>query len=306
MFDIQGAISLVFEFLWTLIKVNYETIRGMWRVLVPPEPKEVKDDIIFITGTGHGIGREVALRFAKLGGTIVCVDINASSNEETVKLIKQEKGKAHSYQCDVTDRAAVMQLAERVCREVGDVSILINNAGIMPCKPVLKQTEQEIKLMNDININANLWTIQAFLPSMIARNHGHIVAMSSMAGLMGLTNLVPYCGSKYAVRGIMEALAVELSDDPRKLNGIKLTTICPYIVDTGLCKKPRIRFQNLMKVVTAGEAADMIVDAVRREIVEITLPYELHYLNRYIYRLLPFPAARAWNAFFNTGVDSHE
>ncbi|XP_050345731.1 epidermal retinol dehydrogenase 2-like [Nymphalis io] len=306
MVDIQGAISLLFEFLWTLIKVNYETIRGMWRALVPPDPKDVKNDIIFITGTGHGIGREMALRFARLGGTIVCVDINASSNEETVKLIKQEKGKAHSYQCDVTDRSAVMQLAERVGREVGDVSILINNAGIMPCKPVLQQTEQEIRLMNDININANLWTIQAFLPSMIARNYGHIVAMSSMAGLIGLSNLVPYCGSKFAVRGIMEALAVELKDDPRELNGIKFTTICPYIVDTGLCKKPRIRFQNLMKVVNAGEAADIIVDAVRREITEITIPSELHFLIRYIHRLMPFPAACAWSAFVNTGVDPHD
>ncbi|CAH0727615.1 unnamed protein product, partial [Brenthis ino] len=277
----------------------------MWRVLVPPEPKEVRNEIILITGAGHGMGREMALRFARLGGTMVCVDINENGNEETAKMIKQEKGRVHTYVCDVTDRAAVMQMAEKVKREVGDVSILVNNAGIMPCNPVLKQTEQEIKLMNDININGNLWTIQAFLPAMMSRNHGHIVAMSSMAGLMGLRNLVPYCGSKYAVRGIMEALAIEMRDDPRHLTGIKFTTICPYIVDTGLCKKPRIRFESLMKVVDAGEAADMIVNAVRRDIVEITIPPELHFMNRYIYRLIPFPAACAWNEFFNTGVDAH-
>ncbi|CAH2102111.1 unnamed protein product [Euphydryas editha] len=306
MVNIQEAISLVFEFLWTLIKVNYEILRGIWRMIVPPEPKDVSNEIVLITGTGHGIGREIALRFARLGATIICVDINATTNEETANLIKQEKGKAHTYQCDVTNRAAVMQLAEKVTREVGDVSILVNNAGIMPCKPLLEQTEQEIKLMNDININANLWTLQAFLPSMMARNHGHIVAMSSMAGMMGIRNLVPYCGSKYAVRGIMEALAVELWDDPKGFKGIKLTTICPSMVDTGLCKKPRIRFKNLMKLITPGEAADMIVDAVRRDVIETSIPPELHYGIRYNYRLIPFRAAYVWNTFFNTGVEAHE
>ncbi|CAH2102110.1 unnamed protein product [Euphydryas editha] len=304
--NIQEAISLVFEFLWTLIKVNYEILRGIWKMIVPPEPKDVSNEIVLITGTGHGIGREMALRFARLGATIICVDINATTNEETANLIKQEKGKAHTYQCDVTNRAAVMQLAEKVTREVGDVSILVNNAGIMPCKPLLEQTEQEIKLLNDININANLWTLQAFLPSMMARNHGHIVAMSSMAGMMGIRNLVPYCGSKYAVRGIMEALAVELWDDPKDYKGIKLTTICPYMVDTGLCKKPRIRFENLMKLVAPGEAADMIVDAVRRDVIETSIPPELHYSIRYIHNLLPFRAAYVWNTFLNTGVDAHE
>ncbi|CAH2218554.1 jg13564, partial [Pararge aegeria aegeria] len=304
--DICAAVNLVFEFLWTLIKVNYETLRGVCKTILPNEPKDVKDDVVLITGTGHGIGREMALRFARLGAILVCVDINAASNDETARMIRQEKGRAHTYQCDVTDRTAVMQLKEKVCREVGDVAILVNNAGIMPCKPILDQTENEIRLMNNININANIWMIQAFLPNMIARNYGHIVAMSSMAGLMGLRNLVPYCGSKFAVRGIMESLAVELRDDPRGLTGIKFTTIYPYIVDTGLCQKPRIRFQQLMKVLGAGEAADMIVDAVRKEIIEMTLPPELHFMNRYIYRLLPFEAACLWNDFFNTGCDAHD
>lgn len=64
--------------------------------------------------------------------------------------------------------------------------------------------------------------IQAFLPTMLENNNGHIVAMSSMAGKMGLRNLVPYCGTKYAVRGIMESLAVELYEDPRNTTGVSV------------------------------------------------------------------------------------
>jgi all-trans-retinol dehydrogenase (NAD+) len=65
-----------------------------------------------------------------------------------------------------------------------------------------------------------LQLLQAFLPTMMERNHGHIVAMSSMAGVLGLRNLVPYCATKFAVRGLMEALHEELREDPRDFSGV--------------------------------------------------------------------------------------
>ncbi|CAH2050866.1 unnamed protein product, partial [Iphiclides podalirius] len=302
----NSPLQLVRDLLWTLLLVNYEILRAIFRFFVPVEPKDVNGEVILITGTGHGMGREMALRFGRLGAKVVCVDVNPKSNEETHNMILSHKGKAYKYVCDVTDRAAVMQLAERVRKEVGEVDIIVNNAGIMPCKPVLQQTEKEIRLMMDINVNANIWFIQAFLPAMIERNHGHIVAMSSMAGLMGIRNLVPYCGSKYAVRGIMEALAVELRGDPRDTSGINLTTVCPYMVNTGLCKRPRVRFQKIMSVVETEEAADIIVDAVLRNVIEITVPTRLHYMNRYVYRMVPFQAAAALNDFCDAGVDAHD
>ena len=85
--------------------------------------------------------------------------------------------------------------------------------------------------------------LEAFLPTMIQRNHGHVVALSSMAGVMGIPNLVPYCGSKYAVRGLMEALSEELREDARQID-VQFTSIFPFIVDTGLCKKPRTRYHH--------------------------------------------------------------
>lgn len=95
-------------------------------------------------------------------------------------------------------------------KEVGDVTILVNNAGIMPQHEMLKHSEKEIRMIYEINTIAHCWMFQAFLPKMIEKNQGHIVALSSVAGLTGLNNLVPYCGSKFAVRGTMEALLEEL------------------------------------------------------------------------------------------------
>jgi all-trans-retinol dehydrogenase (NAD+) len=115
-----------------------------------------------------------------------------------------------SASVDVTNREKVLETGAKVLKEVGTVNTLLNNAGIMPQHEFLKHTENEIRKIFEINVLAHFWMFQAFLPKMVEINKGHIVALSSMAGLMGMRNLVPYCGSKYAVRGIQEAMSEEL------------------------------------------------------------------------------------------------
>ncbi|XP_026319793.1 17-beta-hydroxysteroid dehydrogenase 13-like isoform X1 [Hyposmocoma kahamanoa] len=298
----QGFVVFV-EVILLILKMQFTWIQALYELIVPPEPKSVEEEIILITGAGHGMGREVALRFGRLGGKIVCVDINPKGNQETVDLIKAEKGKAFKYECDVTDPEAVDAMADKVRREVGDVTMLMNNAGIMPCKPLMQHSEKEIRTVFEINILAHHWLLRAFLPNMMERNHGHIIAMSSMAGVLGLRNLVPYCATKFAVRGMMEALHEELREDPRDFSGIKFTCICPYIVDTGLCKNPKIKFPSLMKIVTAQEAADNIVDAVRRNYTEITIPSSLYYINM-ICRAMPKKVPIHLKDFLDSGLEA--
>lgn len=300
---VYQAVTLTLEIVTLYIKMVLTWFHAMYLLVVPPEPKSVNGEIILITGTGHGMGRETAMRFAKLGGVIVCVDINQKTNQETVDLIKEQKGKAYRFECDVTDSEAVKTLAERIRREVGDVTMLVNNAGIMPCKPLLQHGEGEIRAAFNVNVMAHLWLIQAFLPSMMERNHGHIVAMSSMAGVLGLRNLVPYCATKFAVRGLMEALHEELREDTRDFSGIKFTVICPYIVDTGLCKNPKIKFPSMMKILTPEEASDCIVDAVRRNYYEISIPTSLLYVNTFC-RLLPRSVSSHLKDFLDSGLEA--
>lgn len=120
--------------------------------------------------------------------------------------------------------------------------------------------------------------LEAFLPRMQAKNHGHIVALSSMAGIVGLVNLVPYCASKFAVRGLMEALSEE-ERHFRPDSKIKFTTIFPYMVDTGLCKNPVLRFPSLMKMLEPQDVAKMIIGAQRRNLEEMSLPPYMLYMN---------------------------
>ncbi|XP_055632288.1 short-chain dehydrogenase/reductase family 16C member 6 isoform X2 [Toxorhynchites rutilus septentrionalis] len=299
---IYNLIILIVDILVMLTRWIYYTLESFYLLAVPPKPEDVGKDIVLVTGAGHGIGRCLAQQYAQLGATVICLDINDKMNNETVASIKQQQGNAFGYVCDVTNREQIIATAKTIKEQVGIVTILINNAGIMPTHSLPQQTEAEIRKTFEINVLAHFWILQTYLPDMIQKNRGAIVALSSVAGLIGLNNLVPYCGSKWAVRGIMEATYEELRQDPRKPN-IKLTSVYPYMVDTGLCKKPRMRFPNVMRLVKPEEAAAAIIDAQRRGLAEVSIPKYLMYLNAFV-RVFPLKAGNLLRDFLDSGVES--
>ncbi|KAM0726586.1 Short-chain dehydrogenase/reductase family 16C member 6 [Formica fusca] len=299
----NGALVLA-DVLLLILKILYYICESVYKFFVPTEEKSVTGEIVLITGTGHGIGKELALRYASLGATVVCWDVNQQANEETLNEIKKTGTTAvYAYQCDVSKREQVLSVAERVKKEVGDVTILINNAGIMPCHAFLDHTTDEIRRIFDINVLAHFWILQAFLPSMIEKNHGHIVALSSLAGLGGLPNLVPYCASKFAVRGLMESMSEELRVSTKGKSLIKFTTIYPYMVDTGLCKKPKIKFPNAMPLVSPEQTALEIIRAQRCDYRERSVPSLWLPLGA-VLRIFPDNALRILIDFFDSGVEA--
>ncbi|XP_038105494.1 17-beta-hydroxysteroid dehydrogenase 13 isoform X3 [Culex quinquefasciatus] len=284
------------------IKAAVNIVMSIVHLVVPPEPEDVSRDVVLITGAGHGMGKCLALQYAALGSTVVCADINEKSNAETVAEVKRLGGTAFGFGLDVTNRQQIIDVTKQIKEKVGVVTILVNNAGIMPTHPLLQQTEAEIRKTFEINVMAHFWLIQSLLPDMIAKNRGRIVALSSIAGLVGFKNLVPYCGTKYAVRGIMESLSEELRADPRKPD-VRFTSIYPYMVDTGLCKRPHTRFPSMMKMVKPEEAAAAIIDAQRRGLVEASIPKYLLYLNTFM-RNFPLKNGQLLGDFLDTGLNS--
>lgn len=110
----------------------------------------------------------------------------------------------------------------------------------MPSHDFLKHTEGEIRKTIEINFTAHFWMFQAFLPTMIEHNRGHVVALSSMAGIMGFQNLVPYCGTKFAVRGLMEAMSEELRCKTKGQSQVRNLSGCSILTSTFTALKAKI------------------------------------------------------------------
>lgn len=125
--------------------------------------KDVSNDIVLITGGASGLGRLMAIRFAKLGAKVVIWDLNLAGLEETAKMIEELRskrenvGKCHYYQVDISNRFGVYAAAERVKQEIGTVSILVNNAGVVTGKRFLECTDEQIIKTFDVNTLAHFW-----------------------------------------------------------------------------------------------------------------------------------------------------
>ncbi|EDW11278.2 epidermal retinol dehydrogenase 2 [Drosophila mojavensis] len=293
----------VLQFLVLFARLLMDILAVLLRLLLPKNLKDISNEIVLITGTGHGIGRELALHYAAHGSTVICVDIDEKNNMKTVQDVKRlNRGAVHSFSCDVSKRDQVVELAKRVQSEVGPVSVLVNNVGIMPTHPLPQQSAEEILRVFDVNVFSQFWTIQAFLDQMKEQGKGHIISLSSIAGLVGLSNLVPYCATKFAVRGLMEALHEELREGPYK-DLIKVTTIFPYMTNTGLCKYPKVKFPSILGLLDPKHVAMRIVEAHRSNCLEVTIPSCLMYINNWT-RLLPSSCGILLKDYIDSGVES--
>jgi len=182
-----------------------------------------KNKIVLVTGGAMGIGKSMSEKLKAQGAIVVIWDINEAALAEM-----KQKG-FYTYVVDVTRRAAVIEAKEKVRNDIGIVDVLMNNAGIVVGKSILELTEREIRKTMDVNVTSHFFTCQAFLPDMLARNSGHIVTISSLAGFDGMAGFTDYCASKFACRGFAESLRRELIGTK-----IKTTIVHPFVVNTGM------------------------------------------------------------------------
>ncbi|XP_045162385.2 short-chain dehydrogenase/reductase 3-like isoform X2 [Mercenaria mercenaria] len=245
-----------------------ESVRAISSIAVT-KTKDISDEIILITGGGRGIGRQIALEFAKFRPK--CIIIWGRKKDwlkRTVHDIQSLGVKSVYFVCDVSKRELIYEKAQEVQEMVGDVTLLVNNAGILSGKPIEFLQPEDMKETLKVNTLAQIWTIKAFLPAMLEKGKGHIVCMSSLLGLLGLKGVCDYATSKFATTGLMECLMQELEDYPN----IHTTIIHPYQIDNNMFAGMQVRFPSLFPPLKEEYVTEATVQAVLNNRKQITLP----------------------------------
>jgi NAD(P)-dependent dehydrogenase (short-subunit alcohol dehydrogenase family) len=222
--------------------------------------------IAAVTGAGSGIGRAIAAGFAREGAAVAALDINGQAAAETAKQIKDAGGKAVSLTLDVTDRKACDAAAAAVEKQLGRVSVLVNNAGIVRRNAFT--SDDAVKDWDDIigiNLNGVFNTTHAFIAQLRA-SKGRIVNIGSIQSFVHVRtpSSTAYTSSKHAVLGFTKALAAELGKD-----GVRVNAIGPGFIETPINEKARASNPDMVKMFIdhtplgrAGKAEDIVGPAI--------------------------------------------
>jgi NAD(P)-dependent dehydrogenase (short-subunit alcohol dehydrogenase family) len=190
-----------------------------------------------VTGGASGIGRSLALRFAREGASVVLADVDASGMEAVAAEARGLGVKALTVRTDVSDLAQVETLAARAFEAFGAVHVLCNNAGVAAWGGLESASHRDWQWVLGVNLWGVIHGVEAFVPRMIARGEpAHIVNTASMAGLVASKGLGVYNTSKYAVVGLSETLAKDL-----KPYRIGVSVLCPMGVETRIRDSERNR-----------------------------------------------------------------
>ncbi|RWS17854.1 epidermal retinol dehydrogenase 2-like protein [Dinothrombium tinctorium] len=232
--------------------------------------KDISNDIALITGAGDGLGRILAVKLSKLVSHLVLLDIDEKGVEQTVEMVKLQGCKCTFYVADVADHESIYKIADRIKAEVGTVTLLINNAGIVNGKNLLDLSETEIKRTFNVNTLSHFWLYKAFVPHMIQSKHGHLVSVASVASYVTGGKLSDYCGSKFAVAGSFEAFSMEMRDH----SWLNFTLVCPYWMSTDMFRGA----SSFIKAVSPEKVADETIKAILTNREMVVVPSYFYFL----------------------------
>lgn len=180
---------------------------------------EFEGKVAIVTGAARGTGAAVAERFCKEGALVMLGDVRVNAGKETAEKLGDSASFVHH---DVTDSAQWAKLVERTLDAHGRIDVLVNNAGVLHQGPIENTSESDFRKLLEVNTLGPFLGIKAVVPHMREQGGGSIVNVGSIDSLAAMNGLTAYCASKFGLRGLAKAAALEVGRD-----GIRVNTVCP-------------------------------------------------------------------------------
>jgi NAD(P)-dependent dehydrogenase (short-subunit alcohol dehydrogenase family) len=247
--------------------------------------QDVRGKIAAVTGAASGLGRAMALAFAREGMHLALADVDAHALAATEQSVAALGARTLAMRVDVSKAADVDAFAERTVERLGGVHVVCNNAGVSPVGAAWENTAADWEWTLGVNLWGVIHGVRAFVPRLIAQNAGHVVNTASVAGFISVPGLAVYNVTKHAVVALSETLHHDLR---RQGASVGVSVLCPAFVPTGISDSERNRPATLgnppgtpsaaqraaeamvKKAVAAGkisaaQVADALLDAIRSE-----------------------------------------
>lgn len=253
-------------------------------------------DTVLITGGASGLGKEIAKLFHSKGARVVIFDLNIPEENDKDYI----KG-VYYYKCDVSNSEEVRERAKDVKREIGIVTILINNAGMTTGDTVLNLSFELIEKTIEVNLLSSFYTIKAFLPDMLEIKRGYIVTIGSTLGYMSPARLSAYGASKSGLIALHESLTYELGTPTFNTTGVKTLLICPGQLKTSMFEGVRTPSTLFAPELEPKDVAKQILKSIKYGCRgEIKMPFYGNFLP--IFRSVPWPVVAILR--YASGIDT--
>jgi 3-oxoacyl-[acyl-carrier protein] reductase len=213
--------------------------------------RDLSGRVALITGAGRGIGRSIALALAQAGARTFLAARSSDQLKGVAEEIRARGGEAEFLAADLSRADGVEAVFEALRHRYGTLDVLVNNAGLGICGPMVEFPEQSLDLLLAVNVKGLFLCCQQAMRLMVPAHQGYIINISSVVGFKGYANQAAYTASKHAVMGITKSLAVEAQP-----YGIRVSAILPGAVDTDLMQalRPDLDKALLMKPQDVADA----------------------------------------------------